>query len=203
MSNAKFIVFEGIDGCGKSTQLERVVQALQARGREVSVTKEPTDNEIGKYLRSLLQGKVTHTPTEQAALFVMDRIRHNQGEGGIRQTLAAGRDVICDRYYYSSLAYQGCVCDYSWVKAMNCSCPDIRRPDLCVFLDLPPAVSLERIRARGGELEIFETEETLTLVRKTFLSIFADLPDNVAVIDATGTPDEVAARVWAAVEPIL
>ena len=203
VNDAKFIVFEGIDGCGKSTQLDLFVKALQARGRKVSVTKEPTTSETGKYLRSLLQGKVTHTPTEQAVLFVLDRIRHNKDAGGIEDTLKSGTDVICDRYYYSSLSYQGYVCDYEWIKAMNCQCPDIRRPDLCIFLDLPPAVSLERIAARGGEKEIFESEETLTRVRETFLSVFRDLPDRVAIIDATGTPDEVAARVLAAAEPIL
>ena len=203
VKDAKFIVFEGIDGCGKSTQLDRFVKALQARGRAVTVTKEPTDNEIGKYLRSLLQGKVSHTPTEQAALFVLDRIRHNREKGGIEQTLASGSDVVCDRYYYSSLSYQGYVCDYEWIKAMNCQCPDIRRPDLCIFLDLPPAVSLERITARGGEKEIFETEETLTRVREAFLRTFRDLPDRVAIVDATGTPDEVAERVWAAAKDLF
>ena len=200
MARGRFIVFEGIDGAGKSTQINALSARLLAMGHKVHHTAEPTTLDTGRMLRAALGGKEARSPAEMAALFTLDRIAHNKE---INAALEAGQDVICDRYYYSSLSYQGYVCDYEWIKAMNCQCPDIRRPDLCIFLDLPPAVSLERITARGGEKEIFESEETLTRVRETFLSVFRDLPDRVAIIDATGTPDEVAARVLAAAEPIL
>ena len=200
MAEAKFIVFEGIDGCGKSTQLQRLSEALRARGRAVSATAEPTDGEWGRSLRRFLSGKEARTDAELAALFVLDRLEHNRAIGA---SLAAGEDVICDRYYYSTLAYQGSVCDYSWVRHMNCASPDIRHPDLCIFLDLTPEAALARIGARGEAREVFEREETLTRVLNTFLQIFADLDDRVAVIDASGTPDEVAERVLAAVLPIL
>ncbi len=203
MANAKFIVLEGIDGCGKSTQIDLLTAALRARGRSVTTTREPTDGATGKHLREVLSGRVNCSAAEQTALFVLDRIEHNLAPDGIEAALARGEDVVCDRYYYSTLAYQGSVCDYEWVRHMNCACPEIRHPDLCIFLDLPPAVSLERISARGEAKEIFEKEETLTLVRATFLKVFASLNDRVAVIDAQGSPDEVAARVLAAVEQIL
>ena len=203
MTDAKLIVFEGIDGCGKSTQIGRLAAYLQSLGRQVSVSCEPTETPTGKMLREALSGKVKRTPCEMAALFTLDRIVHNKCENGIEKTLENGVDMLSDRYYYSSLAYQGSLCDYEWVKGMNLDCPDIRRPDLCIFLDIPPKVALERIGRRGEATEIYEKEETLTLFRATFMRVFESLDDRVAVIDATGTPDEVAARVIAAVDEIL
>jgi len=203
MRKPLFIVFEGIDGCGKSTQLCMLRQKLTAMGRAVFTTAEPTESKTGKMLREALSGRDARTATEMAALFTLDRIHHNVGEGGIAAALATGQDVISDRYYYSSLAYQGSLTDYEWVRRMNCDCPDIRKPDLCIFLDMEPKAALARVGARGEVTEIYEKEETLTLFRETFHRVFASLDDRVAVIDADGTPDEVAARVFAAVAPLL
>jgi dTMP kinase len=199
----KLIVFEGIDGCGKSTQIARLAEALRANGHDVMLTAEPTEHDTGKMLREALSGRVKRTPEEMAALFTLDRIVHNKAEDGIENALQQGRDVLSDRYYYSSLAYQGSLCDYEWVKQMNVGCPAIRRPDLCIFLDIPPRVALERIGRRGEAKEIYEKEDTLTVFRDTFLRVFESLGDNVAVVDASGTPDEVAALVLAAAEKIL
>ena len=197
MAQGKFIVFEGIDGAGKTTQIARLAEALSGAGRTVYTTAEPTESVIGDLLRAALSGKDDRTPAEMAALFALDRIGHNRE---IAAQLAAGKDVICDRYYYSSLAYQGSLCDYEWVRRMNCSCPDIRRPDLCVFLDLTTDQALSRIAVRGIEAEIYEKRETLSLFRDTFLRILRTLPDSVAVVDASGNVDEVAAAVRAAVK---
>lgn len=203
MQQGKFIVFEGIDGCGKSTQIEKLRLALSDMGRRVMQTAEPTDKESGRMLREALAGRVERTPCEMAALFTLDRIVHNTAPDGIEKSLAEGVDVLSDRYYYSSLAYQGSLCDYGWVKQMNVGCPAIRHPDLCIFLDIPPKEALARIGKRGEAKEIYEKEETLTLFRSTFLRVFEDLGDPVAIVDASGTPDEVAAGVLAAVRKIL
>lgn len=203
MSHPLFIVFEGIDGCGKSTQLKNLVKALQQQGRSVCATAEPTSTPTGKMLRAALSGADPRTPAEMAALFTLDRIHHNKGKGGIDEALAAGMDVISDRYYYSSLAYQGSLTDFEWVRGMNCDCPEIRKPDLCIFLDISPKAALARIGKRGEATEIYEKEESLALFRETFLHVFDSLPDRVAVIDAEGTETEVAARVLAAVTPLL
>ena len=203
MSQAKLIVFEGIDGCGKSTQIDLLADSLRAMGRQVAVSAEPTETDTGKMLRAALSGKVKRTPCEMAALFTLDRIVHNKWENGIEKTLEDGIDMLSDRYYYSSLAYQGSLCDYDWVRDMNVNCPDIRHPDLCIFLDIPPKEALARIGKRGEAKEIYEKEETLTLFRATFLRVFETLGDRVAIIDASGTPEAVAARVLAAVKEIL
>ena len=192
MQTGKFIVFEGIDGCGKTTQLQKLAAYLTAHGRRVFVTAEPTHGVWGRQLRQALSGELSCTPAEMAALFVLDRLAHNREIDG---ALAAGQDVLCDRYYYSSLAYQGSLCDYEWVRRMNCECPAIRHPDLCVFLDIMPAAALARIGKRGTAREIYENEETLSLFRDTFLRVLGTLGDPVATVDAAGTPDEVAARV--------
>ncbi len=203
MTSSRFIVFEGIDGCGKTTQLHRLCDYLQKSGRAVIETAEPTDSATGKMLREALSGRDPRTPAEMAALFTLDRIHHNMCDNGIKNSLGAGLDVVCDRYYYSSLAYQGSLTDYDWVRRMNLDCPEIRRPDLCIFLDISPKKAIERIGARGEAKEIYEREETLALFRETFLKVFDSLDDPVAVIDADGTPDEVFSRVLAAVGPLL
>ncbi|MBR6679836.1 MAG: dTMP kinase [Clostridia bacterium] len=190
-----FIVFEGIDGCGKTTQANRLADMLRAEGREVVLTAEPTGLPSGKALREALSGRVKKSECEMAAMFVMDRIAHNiDDEMGIQNLVARGVDVICDRYYYSSLAYQGHATDYAWVKAMNVGCPEIRKPDLCIYLDLLPEESLRRINAGRESLEIYENTETLTGVRKQFLSVIEDLgeTDNIKIVNAADSCDNIA-----------
>ena len=194
----RFIVFEGIDGAGKTTQIERLAASLRACGRTVAVTAEPTASVSGGLLRDALSGVSRRTACEMAAMFVLDRIFHNVNPvNGINKMLDDGYDVICDRYYYSSMAYQGSETDFDWVRDMNVRCPEIRKPDLCIFLDLTPEQSLERITRGRDKLEIFENVETLTKVRERFFSTIVDLEDdNIAVIDAYRTPEEIAEDIW-------
>ena len=196
----RFIVFEGMDGSGKTTQTRLLAQHWQDMGRRVVLTAEPTDLPTGRALRAALSGKDKKSECEMAALFVEDRIAHNNApEVGLRALLESGVDVICDRYYYSTLAYQGQSTDYEWVKGMNLSCPDILQPDLCIYLDLLPTQSLERIRAGRDSVEIYENEETLERVRNTFLRVIEDLRarDRIAVVNAYRTPEEIAAEIAA------
>ena len=199
----RFIVFEGLDGAGKTTQIRLLREALEREGHKVVLTAEPTEYESGRALRAALSGKVKKTPAEMAVMFTLDRIAHNQNEeNGIERLLAEGYTVISDRYYYSSLAYQGSITDPEWVAALNLNCPEIRKPDLCIFLDLPPEASMARITANrsAGELEIYETLDQLTRIRETFLSVFERLTgsadeakrENVRFVDASGTIEDAA-----------
>ncbi|MBO7176277.1 MAG: dTMP kinase [Clostridia bacterium] len=202
----RFIVFEGIDGAGKTTQIARLEAKLRAEGRRVMVTAEPTVSVTGGLLRDALGGISKRTAGEMAALFVLDRIFHNVNPvTGIEKMLADGVDVICDRYYYSSLAYQGSETDFDWVANMNLNCPEIRRPDCCIFLDLTPEQSLARISADRVSREIYEEESRLQAVRDKFYHVFDLLRerDVICVIDASGSVDEVAARVVSAVEEVF
>ncbi len=203
MKKGRFIVFEGIDGSGKTTQAKRLAAHLRERGGEVMLTAEPTSMPSGKLLREALSGKTERSECQMAVMFVDDRICHNiHPTGGIRALTEAGVDVICDRYYYSTLAYQGASTDYAWVKAMNLSCPEIMHPDLCIYIDLLPEQSLERISRGRDSVEIYENIETLARVRKQFLSVIDDLgdSDNICIIDGYRTENQVFKDVLAAVE---
>ena len=208
-TSGRFIVFEGIDGAGKTTQIGLLARRLEEQGREVVTTAEPTGHPAGKLLRRALAGEFPTTPSELAALFTADRIAHNSDpETGLCRLLADGKTVLCDRYYYSTLAYQGALTDADWTVQLNLGCPDIRCPDLCIFLDLTPEESMERILGNRTSLEIFETKEQLARIRGSFFEVFDRLRasgrnERIAVVSAAGTPEEVAARIAAAVEEIL
>ena len=195
-----FIVFEGIDGAGKTTQVNLLAQNLASLGREVSLSAEPTTLATGKAIRRALSGEEKKSECEMAAMFVLDRIAHNiNSEIGIRTLTERGTDVISDRYYYSSLAYQGTATDYEWVKSMNINSPEIRRPDLCIYLDLLPEESLERI-SRGREtVEIYENLEKLTAVRAKFLSVVEDLRrdgESIYVVNAARAAEDIAKEIF-------
>jgi dTMP kinase len=202
--SGRFIVFEGIDGAGKSTQIEKLRQKLVSEGRKVFITAEPTASVTGGILRDALSGNYKRSASELAAMFLSDRVFHNVNESvGINQALEKGFDVISDRYYYSSFAYQGLDSDIDWVIDMNLNCPDIRKPDLCIFLDLDAEKSKSRIDTNRATVEIFEKEEILNKIRGKFFDVFRRLPDeNIAVIDASGTVDEVAEKISAVVDAL-
>lgn len=202
-TKGRFIVFEGIDGAGKTTQIERLAARLRAEGRKVTVTAEPTVSVSGGLLRDALGGLQKRTACEMAAMFVLDRVFHNVNPDGICAMIDAGYDVICDRYYYSSMAYQGSRTDFAWVKDMNLNCPEICRPDLCIFLDLSPEESLARIGRERTHTEIYEKKEILEAVRRQFLRVFEELDDKTVIIDTTGhSIDEVAEKVAEAVDAL-
>lgn len=194
----RFIVFEGIDGSGKTTQAKMLARVLEERGIKVCLTAEPTALPTGRALREALSGRVKKSECEMAVLFVEDRIAHNiEGDDSIEALVNSGAYVICDRYYYSTLAYQGQSTDYAWVKSMNLECPEIRKPDLCIYIDLLPEQSLERISKGRESVEIYENLETLTKVRNKFLSVIDDLSttDNIKIIDGYRAPEDVAADI--------
>ena len=203
MNNAKFIVFEGIDGAGKTTQIELLKSALESRGIACKTTAEPTSLPSGKEIRAALGGKIQKTPDEMAEMFARDRVLHNiDPDIGINGMLKEGNTVISDRYYYSSLAYQGAVLGYDRVAALNLDNEGIRTPDICVFLDLTPEKSLERIGKRGEETEIYENMDYLTKTRAMFFDVFEKLRargENIAIIDAFGSPEDVSEKVLASV----
>ncbi len=194
MKKGRFIVFEGIDGSGKTTQARKLAAYLQERGRSVHLTAEPTSLPSGKFLRKALSGEIARSECQMAVMFTDDRIAHNIApDEGIRALLENGVDVLCDRYYYSTLSYQGQSTDYAWVKSMNLCCPEIAHPDLCIYIDLLPEQSLERIRRGRESVEIYENLQTLTRVREQFLSVIHDLKktDNICVIDGYRAEEDV------------
>ena len=190
----RLIVFEGIDGAGKTTQIELLEKHLKASGRRVFRTAEPTESVSGGLLRDALSGVAKRSACEMAALFTLDRIFHNVNPVcGIQKMLDDGYDVISDRYYYSSMAYQGSETDAEWVRDMNLRCPEIRRPDLCIFLDLSPEESMARITGGRATQEIYETVEKLTAVREKFFRVIDELKteERICVINAARSIEEI------------
>ena len=205
MERGCFIVFEGIDGAGKSTQAKILAKKLISLGKRVYMTAEPTDMPSGKALREVLGGKIKKSDSEIALMFTLDRVAHNiDKENGIERMLDEGAFIICDRYYYSSLAYQGSTVDYSWVRALNVACPAIRHPDLCIFLDLTPKQSMQRISQGRETTEIYESEEILSRVRNSFMRVIEDMSpiDTIKVVDASGSVEEIADNIFRCVEEL-
>ena len=195
----RFIVIEGIDGSGKSTHIPLLAKRLMADGKKVYTTAEPTVSLSGGLLRDALGGVSKKTTCEIAAMFLLDRIFHNVNPvNGIEKFLTEGVDVICDRYYYSSLAYQGSETDFDWVLDMNLNCPEIRKPDLCIFLDLAPEKSLERISKNRMVKEIYEEKDRLETFRKRYFDIFEMLKftDNIAVLDTDRDIESIADDIY-------
>ena len=193
MSTGLFIVIEGIDGTGKSTQARRLGESFQSQGREVVLSREPTDGPWGKRLReSASTGRLS--PEDELQYFLNDRRQHV--DELIKPALAEGKVVILDRYYFSTMAYQGARgFDPLEIRKRNEEFAPV--PDLLLILDLDVDTAHTRIGVRGDTTNEFEKRENLMRCREIFLSL-KDEPF-VRVIDSEGTLDEVAMKVREAV----
>jgi dTMP kinase len=195
----KFVVIEGLDGAGTTTQV-RLLSARLGRDRPVHVTYEPTDGPVGLQIRLILGKRVHTTAAVLAALFAADRMDHlhrEDGEGGIVAHLRAGTDVISDRYYLSSFAYQGMSEGWDWIWEMHRYCV---RPDLTLFVDVPVDVCLERIAAgRGDHFDLFERRETLDRVRESYLGAIDRLQhsgERIEVVNGDAPSKGVHEAIW-------
>lgn len=198
IKRGKLIVFEGLDGSGKGTQTSLLMKEIKKQGGNAVLTAEPTNSSTGGMLRDALGGFVKRDAYELSALFLLDRIFHNTNDiNGIRKYLESGTDVICDRYYYSSFAYQGIDADLKWVMDMNLNCKEIVRPDVCIFLDISPDDGDKRLSADRASREIYENTETQKRIRSRFFEVFDVLKDteNIKIVDASRTIPEVSADI--------
>lgn len=196
---APFIVFEGIDGSGKSTQAKRLAERLEAEGKEVHLTFEPTNYRVGSILRRVLRGEEAADEHTIAALFLADRLDHiHNAEYGMLGMLERGVTVICDRYYYSSYAYHSQHMDMDWVIQANSLAAEALRPDVVFFMDTPAQVAMERIRGARAQTEHYEQLETLEAVRQNYLQAIAreGKLDHVLRLDAARPMAEISAEIY-------
>ncbi len=188
--SGRFIALEGWEACGKSTQAAALGEALDAL-----VTRQPGDSSIGRQVRELvLETDVDLVPRAEALLFAADRAQHVAEV--IRPALQSGRDVVCDRYLYSSVAYQGHGrgLEPGEVTRLSMWATEGLLPDLVVLLDLPYEVAVRRL---GDERDRIERGDAAfhRRVHGAFAELAADEPQRWAVIDADAGPDEVTARI--------
>jgi len=203
MSRGKFIVFEGIDGSGKSSHARLLKERLENQGIKVHLTAEPSDGEAGRLLRRCLTREVDLPEEAICGLFMTDRIDHIKNPAdGILSHLEKGEWVISDRYYFSSFAYNSMYASMDWVISINSVARQLLKPDLTVFLDIAPELFNERIIARGTT-ERYETTELLRTVRNNYFKAFELLPDEkVVIVDNCVGVEEAAERIFAAVRPL-
>jgi dTMP kinase len=207
VTTGHFIVFEGGEGAGKSTQVRLLAERLRAEGRDVVVTREPGATDVGAHIRSLLlSGEPSSlAPRAEALLYAADRAHHVATV--IRPALARGAVVISDRYVDSSLAYQGAgrtlaVEDVRWLSKWATGG---LKPDLVVLLDIDPGEGLRRVDRRGEGTNRLEREALPfhDRVRYSFLDLASEEPSRYLVLDAGLPADAVAAMVAERVEQML
>ena len=167
MSTGKLIVFEGIDGMGKSCQLQLLAAVLRQRGLPIATSREPTDGSHGLAIRKMIKNRADYRPEEELTAFIADRRQHV--EEFLGPQLAAGNNVLCDRYYLSTIAYQGAMgLDVREIIAAHDFAPP---PDLALLLDAEPGIGVARIHGRGDTPNDFERLNYLDKVRRIFAAL--------------------------------
>jgi dTMP kinase len=201
-----FVTFEGVEGAGKSTQLERLALELTRLGREVVVAREPGGTALGERVRAILLERDSARLDPRAESLLFAAARAQLIDEVIRPALDRGQDVLCDRYVHSSLAYQGAArgLGVAEVEAVNRWATAGVWPDLVVLLDLDPKVGLDRVERRAPTLpgaDRFEGEvlDFHEAVARGFRDLAEADPGRFAVVDASAPADDVAGQVRAAV----
>lgn len=190
-----FIVLEGLDGCGTTTQTELLSKKLEEAGYKAVRTNEPTDGSIGRFIRSVLQKKESVDPFTLALLFSADRNEHVYGKNGIVEQTKAGKTVVCDRYLFSSLAYQSLFMEYDTVVGLNQYYP---LPEYLFYIDLCPEECQKRMAARGEEAELFERLELQRKIEANYKKTLACLSGSdmkTIVIDGKGSIQDIHSQI--------
>jgi dTMP kinase len=198
VSTGRLIVIEGLDGAGTTTQAKRLVEHLNANGRNAYATREPSDGPVGRLIREMLTGghAITGEKLSQGTfglLFAADRLDHMQRE--VEPHIAAGALVVSDRWYHSSLAYQGTGADRDWITMLNSRA---RKPELTIFLQVRPEVAAKR-RAEARRIpELFEDLQMQIDVDAGYKATIAELQalgERIEILDGEQTQDQVFAAI--------
>jgi dTMP kinase len=202
-----FIEFEGIDGSGKSTQVQMLRSYLESLGEKVYVTCEPTDNPIGRMIRDIFNHRMEADQRVIAALFVADRLQHVlHSSEGMLQKQKEGYTVITDRYYFSSYAYHSVHgIDMEWVIRANALSAELLKPDLHIYLDIAPEESMDRIQKGRDQIEMYENLENQKKVHAQYEAAFALLQgrENILRVNAHQSPEQVNKAILEGIKPLL
>lgn len=204
-----FITLEGMDGCGKSTQMDLLAQALESLGHDTVITREPGGTPVGESVRSLLVSDASVGIAAATELFLIVGARAQHVVELIRPSVAAGRVVISDRYTDSTVAFQGYGrgLDLSMIDRVNQLATEGFRPDLTILFDLDPALAQSRLNARptSGWMGAVDEEKLdfHTRVREGYLNLATREADRIRVVEASGSPEETHSKVMALVLPLI
>jgi dTMP kinase len=212
--NGLFITFEGTEGSGKSTQISLLAERLRSLGHQVRALREPGGTPIGEEIRHTLKhSKDNEAMTPEAELLLMNASRAQLVREVIRPALAAGEIVLSDRFYDSTIAYQGYgrQLDLKMVQAIIDAAVGNTRPNLTLWLHLPHHLAEQRRLARQPSLPLGIQRDRIEeagqgffkRVAKGYEAIAGAEPDRVRIVDASGTVQEISARIWKLVEPLL
>lgn len=203
VKKGKFIAFEGIDGSGKSTQIQLLSNKLRDIGVYCYTTMEPTDSPIGSLIHQIMTGRIKTDNKVIAGLFVADRLDHLLNEvNGVLPKIMEGTTVITDRYYFSSYAYHSVDMPMDWVIQANAQSKEILQPTITIFIDVKPDNAIERIARNRFHQELFEKKSRLIKVREKYLEAFEKLQneENFVIIDGNRPQNEIAEDIWNAVK---
>ncbi|MCL4391109.1 MAG: dTMP kinase [Candidatus Parvarchaeota archaeon] len=193
----KFIVIEGLDNAGKATQSALLSEHLRASGLKVILTKEPTNGILGGMSKAALNKELTISGKALQLLFCADRAHHLETE--IEPAMNKGFIVVCDRYFFSTLAYGfASNINYKWLRSVNIS---FRKPDLGLYLDIDPKTAFLRLPKQESTLQLFDNLQKLSKVRQAYLSISKEF--HLKKIDANGSIEEVSQRINKIVDKFL
>ena len=206
----RFITFEGGEGCGKSTQVRRLKEALEAEGHEVLLTREPGGTRLSELIRGLLKDEREDPPCDRAELLLFLAARAQLVRSVIRPALDAGTWVVSDRFSDSTFAYQGYGrgLPLDVLRLANDFACEGLRPDLTVLLDVDTETSRARLRKREAATNttadrIEQAGDAFhARLRQGFLEMAAQEPNRIVTIEASGTPDEVWEKVWKSLTPL-
>jgi dTMP kinase len=194
----RLIVIEGLDGAGTTTQTKRLVEHLNGNGRKAHATREPSDGPVGRLIREMLTGNhaIEGQKLSQGTfglLFAADRLDHMQRE--VDPKIAEGTIVISDRWYHSSLAYQGTGADRDWITMLNSRA---RKPELTIFLQVRPEVAAKRRAAARRKEELFEDLRMQQEVDAGYKATIAELKaqgERIEILDGEQSEDDVFAAI--------
>lgn len=197
--NPFFIVFEGIDGSGKTTQIKKLYQKLIENKILVHLTSEPTNGFIGKVIRDIFLSNKKIDEHTFSALFLADRLDHILNpEYGILNSLNLNISVLCDRYYFSSYAYQSLYVDRDWLIKCNEKCKKLLEPHLTIFFDVSIEESIKRIKKRNQNIDYYETYDNLKKIRNNYFIFFKTLRNKkrIIFINANLSKEQVFVNLW-------
>jgi dTMP kinase len=206
MGKNLFIAFEGIDGSGKSTQVKRLAQRLESEGQKVYTTCEPTEGPIGRMIREIFNHRMEGDQRTIAALFVADRLEHLLNKhNGIVKMMEDGYTVITDRYYFSSYAYHSVHMNMDWVIEANKLSAETLRPDLNIYIDISPEVSMSRIKKERNSVEMYETLENQKLVYAKYAEAFEKQKTFEKILKVLGdqSVEKISDEIWSQLQKHL